>query len=121
MQQERPLRVRLAAARPGDELADAIAAELRAAGIDVQVVSPSGALASDGSDLQALRQKWEQAVAPHQKDLQAAAEAHYAVISELRRRQQLLIDEADRIGRTIEQLEKQYQDLTTPRPAGADR
>ena len=33
-----------------------------------------------------------------------------------RREQQRLIDEADRIQRTIDELEKKYQDMTTPRP-----
>jgi hypothetical protein len=34
----------------------------------------------------------------------------------MRREQQRLIDEADRIQRSIDELEKEYQDMTTPRP-----
>jgi hypothetical protein len=63
-----------------------------------------------------LRQRWELAVAPHRQALRDAAQAHYEVINQLRREQQRLIDEADRIQRTIDELEKQYQDMTTPRP-----
>jgi phage shock protein A len=55
-------------------------------------------------------------VAPHKKELQEAAEAHYKAISELQKEQHRLIDEADRIQRTIDELEKKYQDMTTPRP-----
>lgn len=126
MQQDRPVRVRLAPAKPGDELASAMSEELRAAGVDVEMVSAKGTVASQqpssADDVAQLRKRWEQAVAPHRSELAAAAEAHYAVIRDLRRRQQELIDQADRIGRTIEELEKQYQDLTAPRPgAGAER
>ena len=40
-------------------------------------------------------------------------------MTELRREQQRLIDEADRIQRTIDELDKEYQDMTTPRPEAA--
>ena len=63
-----------------------------------------------------LRDLWDQKVAPHRDVLRDAAEAHYQVLQGLRMQQQKLIDEADHIQRTIEELEKQYQDLTTPRP-----
>ena len=63
-----------------------------------------------------LRHQWEQKVAPEREALRQAAEAHYKVIQDLRTQQQKLIDEADRIQRTIDELEKEYQDLTTPRP-----
>ena len=49
--------------------------------------------------------------------MRKAARTHYQVISQLRAEQQRLIDEADRIQRLIDQLDKQYQDMTTPRPA----
>ena len=68
------------------------------------------------------RNSWEQAVAPHRQALKEAAQAHYQVINELRKEQQRLIDESDRIQRTIDQLEKEYQDMTTPQPenSGSD-
>jgi hypothetical protein len=64
-----------------------------------------------------LRQHWEEAVAPHRQALKEAAQAHYQVIADLRKEQQRLIDESDRIQRTIDELEKEYQDMTTPQPA----
>lgn len=66
--------------------------------------------------LRTLRDKWQQAVAPHDASLRQAATTHYEVITQLRREQQRLIDEADKIQRLIDELEKQYQDMTTPRP-----
>ena len=48
--------------------------------------------------------------------MREAAQAHYGVINELRHEQQRLIDEADRIQRTIDELEKAYADMTTPQP-----
>ena len=44
------------------------------------------------------------------------ARTHYQVINDLCKEQQRLIDESDRIQRTIDQLEKEYQDMTTPQP-----
>ncbi len=63
-----------------------------------------------------LQKYWEDKVSPHAAALREAAEAHYKVVEDLRREQQRLIDEADRIQRTIDSLEKQYQDMTTPHP-----
>jgi hypothetical protein len=63
-----------------------------------------------------LVQLWTQKVAPHDAALREAAQAQYETITQLRREQQRLIDEADRIQRTIDELEKKYQDMTTPRP-----
>jgi hypothetical protein len=70
----------------------------------------------DQQKVDRLRQHWEDAVAPHREALKEAAQAHYQVINDLRREQQRLIDEADRIQRTIDELEKEYQDMTTPQP-----
>ena len=70
----------------------------------------------DEEQIRALREKWRQAVAPHDRALREAATTHYDVISQLRQQQQRLIDEADKIQRLIDELEKQYQDMTTPRP-----
>lgn len=63
-----------------------------------------------------LRGKWEKAVLPHGAQLRQAAQTHYEVLASLRREQQRLIDEADKLQRLIEDLERRYQDLTTPRP-----
>jgi hypothetical protein len=60
--------------------------------------------------------KWEQIVGPKAKGLREAAQAHYDAINALRKEQQRLIDEADRIQRAIDRLERQYQDMTTPQP-----
>jgi hypothetical protein len=87
-------------------------------------VAPNGmkAPATQGSsdesapDIAALRQKWDEAVAPHRSEIRAAAAAHYQVIAALRARQQKLVDQADQIQRTIDELEKDYQDMTTPGP-----
>ncbi|HSV14826.1 MAG TPA: YdjY domain-containing protein [Tepidisphaeraceae bacterium] len=90
-----------------------------------QATSPATTQASlsdvhiDQQKVDRLRERWQQAVAPHRGALKEAAQAHYEVINELRREQQRLIDEADRIQRTIDQLEKEYQDMTTPRPEAA--
>src|SRR5439155_25978432 len=71
---------------------------------------------ADDELIQSLRQKWEQSVAPQASAVRDAAKTHSEVISQLRKEQQRLIDEADKIQRLIDQLEKQYQDMTTPGP-----
>jgi hypothetical protein len=71
---------------------------------------------ADAAQIDALQRAWESAVRPHDAALRQAAQAHYDVISSMRREQQRLIDEADRIQRKIDELEKSYQDMTTPRP-----
>jgi hypothetical protein len=73
-------------------------------------------LRADEGQIRRLREKWQQAVAPHDASLRQAATTHYEVMTQLRREQQRLIDEADKIQRLIDELEKQYQDMTTPRP-----
>jgi hypothetical protein len=67
-------------------------------------------------DIEQLRQRWKDAVAPHQSALKDAAQTHYEVIAELRRKQQALIDEADRLQRLIDELERDYAEMTTPKP-----
>jgi hypothetical protein len=87
--------------------------------IGVKATRPSDAsldLRADDELIRRLRAKWDQSVAPHSAPLREAARTHYEVIAQLRREQQRLIDEADKIQRLIDELEKQYQDLTTPRP-----
>lgn len=67
-------------------------------------------------DIAALRDLWRTEVIPHADELKSAAATHYKVISELRKRQQALIEEADQLQRLIDELEREYQNLTTPRP-----
>ncbi|MEO6435159.1 MAG: YdjY domain-containing protein [Tepidisphaeraceae bacterium] len=76
----------------------------------------SAEIRADEAHIRRLRAKWEQSVAPHGAGLREAAKTHYDVIAQLRREQQRLIDEADKIQRLIDELEKQYQDMTTPGP-----
>jgi chromosome segregation ATPase len=71
----------------------------------------------DQRKMDALREHWMRAVRPHSAALREAAQAHYEVVAAMRAEQQRLIDEADRLQRSIDALEKEYQDLTTPRPA----
>jgi hypothetical protein len=73
----------------------------------------------DRRRMDALRERWLRAVRPHSAALREAAQAHYEVIAAMRAEQQRLIDEADRLQRAIDVLEKEYQDLTTPRPSPA--
>jgi hypothetical protein len=75
--------------------------------------------ASDPPQIAKLRERWNSAISPHRNDLRDAAKAHYDVISQLKREQQKLIDEADRIQRLIDDLDKQYQQMTTPQPSDA--
>jgi len=77
---------------------------------------PVSAAAGEDELIARLRQKWEQSVAPKSPAVRDAAKTHYEVISQLRQEQQRLIDEADKIQRLIDQLEKQYQDMTAPGP-----
>jgi hypothetical protein len=70
----------------------------------------------DEQKVDSLKGRWMHDVAPREQALREAAQAHYEVVNALRREQQRLIDEADRIQRTIDELEKQYQQMTTPRP-----
>src|SRR4029078_7844317 len=73
----------------------------------------------DARRMNALRERWLAAVRPHSAALREAAQAHYEVFSAMRAEQQRLIDEADRLQRSIDALEKEYQDLTTPHPCGS--
>lgn len=69
------------------------------------------------SDIAALRDLWRAEVIPHADEMKSAAATHYKVISELRKRQQALIEEADKLQRLIDELEREYETLTTPRPS----
>ena len=71
---------------------------------------------TDDQAMAEWKAKWEKAVRPNAAALKQAAQAHYDAIAAMRKEQQRLINEADRIQRVIDQLEKDYQDMTTPRP-----
>jgi hypothetical protein len=70
----------------------------------------------DEQKVKALRARWDAQVSPRHKTLREAAQAHYEVLNALRREQNRLIDEADRVQRVIDQLSKEYQEMTTPQP-----
>lgn len=131
MKQERPVRVRISASpqTPYRHMEAALnaaqAAELEHVSFTVRERDIPLTPAAEGTDIpgvqldekrmNALRQRWEQAVQPNRNAVRQAAQAHYDVITELRQEQQRLIDEADRVQRLIDQLEREYQDITTPR------
>jgi hypothetical protein len=73
----------------------------------------------DQAKIDRLRERWNAQVKPHDAAMREAAQAQYEVLAGLRREQQRLIDEADRIQRLIDELEQQYQQMTTPRPEPA--
>lgn len=82
---------------------------------------PSAYVTADQVKIDQLRDEWKREVASQAKAVQGAATGHYRIINELRAEQNRLIDEAERVGRVIDQLEKQYQDITVPRPATQER
>jgi hypothetical protein len=92
------------------------AAEPGASASDQRSQPARTSVAVDQQKLDRLQALWDEKVVPHDKALREAAQAQYEVIRELRREQQRLIDEADRIQRLIDELEQKYQDMTTPRP-----
>lgn len=73
-------------------------------------------IAAEEAKVKLLKARWLKAVAPHQQAIREAAQAHYEVIETLRREQNRLIDEADRIQRVIDELTKDYDNMTTPHP-----
>lgn len=85
--------------------------------VSAQTRPTSADIAAEQATLKRLKDEWEKAMTPHEQAMKAAAQTHYQVIAQMRKEQQRLVDEADRIERSIEELEKQYQDLTTPQPA----
>ena len=114
-------KVRVAAAEDAPPLLVDTARRLASKhGLDVEGAQPrhrGGPSARvDQEKLDDLRARWEQSVKPHAGALREAAQTQYDVIAELRREQQRLIDEADRIQRVIDELEREYQEMTTPRP-----
>lgn len=81
-----------------------------------QSVDVDSEIHSADQTVAAERKAWQQDVARHRDAMRQAAEAHYKIMQTLRAQQQKLIDQADRMQQTIDELEKEYQDLTTPRP-----
>ena len=108
-----------AATEGGKKDADDPKADARGVSFEVSA-DPISRVSVDERRIDDLRQRWARAVRPHASALREAAQAHYEVIEAMRREQQRLIDEADRIQRAIDALEKEYQEFTTPRPAPAD-
>lgn len=121
---ERPLTVRLAAQKPDDAIMRNLQDVLKGMDIQYEMVPPSdwptkpdgGDQPRSHMDIDQLRARWQQAVSPHRNELREAAQAHYDVIRQLRREQQKLVDQADQIQRLIDDLERQYQEMTTPQP-----
>lgn len=87
------------------------------AGATQRPADVSAGVRADDEAIARLRDRWEQSVAPQAAAVRTAAKTHYDVIQQLRREQQRLIDEADKVQRLIDQLEKRYQDMATPAPA----
>jgi biopolymer transport protein ExbD len=116
-----PVKLSTANSAPTDTVREVTAA-LQEAKVKVDLppaAQPSTAITdvhADDALIKRLRERWQKEVAPHDKALREAAQAHYEVIDAMRREQQRLIDEADRIQRTIDELQKEYQEMTTPRP-----
>ena len=81
---------------------------------------PLSDVTADDAMIARLRARWDKAVMPHGAALRDAAQTHYDVINQLRREQLRIINEADKVQRLIDELEKDYQDLTTPRPEPVD-
>jgi biopolymer transport protein ExbD len=121
-----PINARLAVESGTDaQLTQKVTSALTAADITYETAAlPASDHLSDVTIDQAkvdrLVQRWNEAVRPHDAALREAAQAQYEVLTELRKEQQRLIDEADRIQRTIDELDKQYQDMTTPHPEAVD-
>jgi len=116
-----PAKVRLSIANdaPPDEV-KRLNSAIKEAHVDLEeTAKPASGISdvtTDEAKVKRMKELWEKKVAPHNAALKEAAQAHYEVIETLRHEQQRLIDEADRIQRAIDELQKQYQDMTTPRP-----
>ena len=78
--------------------------------VDPSEVKPSaatqGAVAADEVKIDRLREEWLRNVSASAKVMEAAATEQYRIVTELRAEQNRLLDEAERIGRVIEQLER---------------
>jgi hypothetical protein len=83
---------------------------------DAQTLADLQAVKTDEAKVQSMIEYHDRVLGPRARALREAAQAHYQVIESLRKEQQRLITEADLIQRAIDDLEKKYQDLTTPQP-----
>lgn len=70
--------------------------------------------------IEALREEWEREVGAGSVTVRQAAQRHYETVQSLRVEQDRLLDEVERLQRVIDELERSYQDLVTPRPAAED-
>ena len=82
--------------------------------------APLSNVKADQEMIKKYRAEWEKVIKPNAKLLAEVTQKHYDTIERLRREQNRLIDEADRVGRVIDQLQKEYQEMTTPRPGVGD-
>jgi len=82
--------------------------------------APLSNVKADQEMIKKYREAWERDIRPQAKLLTKITQTHYDTIERLRREQNRLIDEADRVGRVIDQLQKEYQEMTTPRPGAGD-
>lgn len=67
-------------------------------------------------DVAAMRDEWRATMQPHEAAVREAAKAHYAFIARLQERQRKLVEEADQIEALIDELDRAYEELTTPKP-----
>jgi biopolymer transport protein ExbD len=91
------------------------------AGIDnvaLRVADPEeqSVVDSKADQLAALRQQWEARVLPQSDALQQAAQTHYEVMQAYQTEINALLDRADKLRREMDELQRRFDDLTTPRP-----
>jgi hypothetical protein len=88
----------------------------RLSGPAAAATQPAGEVHLDQAKIDQLRQRWNQAMAPSSQSIQRMAQEHYEIMQQLRAEQARLVNEAERVSRVIEELQKQYNDMVTPRP-----
>lgn len=82
--------------------------------LDADGLTP--AQAARKREINALRDEWRTAMAPHSQAMHDAAKAHYDEIAKLRAKQKKLVDEADELEALIDELDRAYGEMTTPKP-----
>lgn len=95
------------------------AAATQPAGAGTGTVMGAGAAGDvhlDQGKIDQLRQRWNQSMAPSSQSIQRMAQEHYEIIQQLRAEQARLVNEAERVSRVIDELQKQYNEMVTPRP-----
>jgi hypothetical protein len=101
------------------EPAGELAATTRPATQAGESIDPDGLTptqAAQKREINALRDEWRTAMAPHAQAMHDAAKAHYDEIAKLREKQKKLIDEADQLDALIDELDRAYAEMTTPKP-----